>query len=75
MSKISVKVDFMAGTTIKEAISEAKDKAILWDVAYINFNFNGTSVSVGKNCNVLKSAEQWSDGIENGGTRFVFNWQ
>lgn len=73
MSKITMKVEFMAGTGIKQAIAEAKDKAIQWDVAYIEFNFNGTRVSVGKRCNVLKSAEQWLDGISKDETSFCFN--
>lgn len=46
MSKMSVEVEFLAGTSFEDAVKEAKDKAILWDVAYVVFDFNGVHVSV-----------------------------
>ncbi len=46
MSNMTVKVEFLAGTDIKDAIEEAHQKAVKWDVAYVCFNFNGVSVSV-----------------------------
>ena len=54
MSKITIKVDFLAGTDLKDAITEAKQKACFWDVAYVKFNFNGTRFSVSQRADVDK---------------------
>jgi len=43
-SNMCVDVEFLAGTSIGDAISEAKYKCFLWGVAYVKFNFNGVSV-------------------------------
>lgn len=48
MSCMCINVELLAGTSIEDAAAEAKAKAIAFDVAYIQFNFNGVSVSVGK---------------------------
>ena len=54
MSKMSVNVEFLCGTDVKEAIQEAKLKASLWNVAYVCFKFNGKSFSVSRNADVIK---------------------
>lgn len=59
MSKMSVHVEFLCGTDIKEAIQEAKLKASLWNVAYVCFKFNGKSFSVSRNADVDEMVEDF----------------
>lgn len=59
MSKMSVNVEFLCGTDVKEAIQEAKLKASLWDVAYVCFKFNGKSFSVSCNADVDEMVEDF----------------
>jgi len=54
MSKITVKVSFLAGTEVKDAITEAKQKACFWDVAYVTFSFNGVRFSISQRADVDK---------------------
>lgn len=58
MSKITMNVEFLAGTDISEAIAEAKQKALQWDVAYVCFKFNGVSVSVSKKADLCDMREE-----------------
>ena len=62
MSNIEIKVEFMAGTEIKDAIAEAKEKAILWQVAYVCFDFNGQSFSIGKTADIHEVLEEYNQG-------------
>lgn len=52
MSNMTIKVDFLAGTDLRDAVAEAKEKARYFKVAYINFNFNGTSFSIGATADI-----------------------
>lgn len=52
MSNISIEVEFLAGTSFHVACTEARNKAIEWDVAYIKFDFNGVRVSVGQKATI-----------------------
>ena len=52
MSKITIRVEFLAGTDFRSAAAEAKEKADTWGVAYITFDFNGTRVSVSQKANI-----------------------
>ena len=52
MSKMAIEVEFLAGTDIKDAIEEAKQKAEKLDLAYVKFDFNGVSFCIGQNANV-----------------------
>ena len=61
MSKMSVNVEFLCGTDVKEAIQEAKLKASLWDVAYVCFKFNGKSFSVSPNADVARMLTEFDD--------------
>lgn len=49
MSSIAIKVEFLAGTDFADAVSEAKDKALKWDVAFVAFDFNGIKCSISRN--------------------------
>jgi len=61
MSKMSVNVEFLCGTDVKEAIQEAKLKASLWNVAYVCFKFNGKSFSVSRNADVARMLTEFDD--------------
>lgn len=61
MSNITIEVEFLAGTSIEQAIGEAKIKASLWNVAYVKFNFNGVKISVKQNTDVEKTVKKFMD--------------
>ena len=56
---ICINVEFLPGTSVEEAVAEAKEKALAWDVAYVKFNFNGASFSIGRNCDVYAAVEEY----------------
>lgn len=49
MSNFVISVEVLAGTSIEEAVQEAKDLCIRLGVAYVMFRFNGIEFSVGAN--------------------------
>jgi hypothetical protein len=51
-SNICITVTFLAGTDIDKAIIEAKEKAILWNVAFVCFDFNNINCSISQTCDV-----------------------
>ena len=59
MSNMTIKVDFLAGTSVRQAIAEAKQKAIDLDVAYIVFDFNGSTISVRKHTDVDEAVDDF----------------
>ncbi len=58
-SNITIKVEFLVGTEVETAVAEAKQKAKLWQVAYIAFDFNGASFSIGANADVEEVIAEW----------------
>jgi hypothetical protein len=52
MSNLSINVDVLAGTSIEQAITEAKDLAQRMELAFVTFNFNGVHMSVGRGADV-----------------------
>lgn len=50
-SNMTVKVEFLAGTSIEGAVQEAIQKAGLWSVAYVSFKFNGVNMNIRANTN------------------------
>lgn len=58
-SNITIKVEFLAGTEIKDAVREAKQKAKLWQVAYVEFDFNGANFCIGANADVEDVVAEW----------------
>ena len=66
MSNMIIKVEFLAGTNIKDAVEEAKQKAEKLDLAYVEFDFNGISFSIGRNADVLDVWDQYQAGIQAG---------
>lgn len=60
MSQMTVKVEFLAGTDIKDALREAKQKAILWQVCFVEFSFNDVEFSVSPNADLHEMEERWN---------------
>ena len=64
-SNMTINVGFLAGTSLEDAIHEAKGKAGDMDVAYICFRFNGARFSIGRNTDIESMIEQWDDDASN----------
>lgn len=56
---MTINAEFLAGTDIKQAIQEAKEKALEFGFAYVKFNFNGVSFSIGRNCDVIAATNEY----------------
>ena len=52
MSNFSINVEVLAGTSIEQAIVEAKDLAQRMNLAFVKFNFNGVHMSVSRSADV-----------------------
>jgi hypothetical protein len=52
MNKMELRVSFPVGTSMVEAVEESKNKAIMLDVAYVVFDFNGITISISKDANI-----------------------
>lgn len=60
-SNMIINVEFLAGTDIKQAVDEAKQKAGDLDVAYICFRFNGTNFSIGRHADTDDVLDEWKN--------------
>lgn len=58
-SNITIDIEFLQGTDLKDAVEEAKAKALMWDVAYVQFSFNGYAFAIGRNADVLRVLEKY----------------
>lgn len=63
MVMVSMEVEFGAGTAIADAVAEAKRRAIMWEVSFIKFNFNGISMSIGPGANVKNACDAFSEAL------------
>jgi hypothetical protein len=61
MSNMTIKVDLMPGTLLSQAINEAKQMASKLDVAYIEFNFNGTKFLISRTADMDKTFNNWQN--------------
>jgi len=71
MSNISMQVEFLAGTSIEDAVAEAKAFAIKLDIAYVKFDFNGVSMSIGQKANIQNAVKAFHDSIKKEKFKFV----
>ena len=56
MSSMEIKVSFLAGTDIKEAVQQSLDMLqLLPMLAYVKFDFNGLSAAVNRNSRVTEN--------------------
>lgn len=73
MSRFTLNVEILAGTSIGDAIEEAKTKCRMFDLAYVCFKFNGVSASIGQDADVSKGVEKFEKALEEGRKFFVEN--
>lgn len=59
MSKMILAVEFLPGTLFLTAITEAKEKAEIFDVAYIKFDFNGTRILIGQGADLDRAERDY----------------
>ena len=52
MSNLSINVEVLTGTSVEQAIVEAKDLAQRMDLAFVKFTFNGVRMSVSRDADV-----------------------
>jgi hypothetical protein len=52
MNKMELHVSFPHGTSLVQAVEESKNKAIMLDLAYVVFDFNGITISISKDANI-----------------------
>lgn len=62
MSNITIKAEFLAGTSFKAAIAEARDLSRRMSVAYVEFQFNGVTCNIGQDADLLLAEEDYRDG-------------
>jgi|FLOH01.1.fsa_nt_gi hypothetical protein len=62
--KMSITVEFLAGTDIETAIKEATCFAEKLGLAYVKFNFNGIGFSVGRNADIKKGISAYYQATE-----------
>lgn len=63
-SNICVNVEFLAGTSIEQAVNEAIQKSILWQVAYVKFNFNGVRMSIKQTTNLIEAVDKFHEALK-----------
>lgn len=61
---MSIRVEFLAGTDIRQAIIEAKRFAHKHDLAYTIFKFNGKKFSIGANASIEEAVSQYHSDFE-----------
>jgi len=61
MSNINIKIEFMAGTCIKGSFIEARDLARRMCVAYVCYDFNGISCSIGQDADIDYCMAQYKE--------------
>ena len=64
MSNISIDVEMLGGTTVNNAVVEAKALAKKLEVAYVCFDFNGQKLSIGSNVDVKKVVKQYHNHVQ-----------
>lgn len=61
MSRFTMELKVLAGTSIEDVVEEAKKKAALFDLAYVEFSFNGVQLSIGRNADVEYVVQQYDE--------------
>jgi hypothetical protein len=58
MNKMELHVSFPNGTSLVQAVEESKNKAIMLDLAYVVFDFNGITISISQEANTTYIEKQ-----------------
>lgn len=59
MSNIIINVEFLAGTSVAQAVVEARTLAIQNDLAFVKFEFNGIPFSISQRADVDDCVKQY----------------
>lgn len=59
MSNIIINVEFLAGTSVAQAVIEARSLAIRNDLAFVKFKFNGIPFSISQRADVDDCVKQY----------------
>lgn len=59
MSNIIINVEFLAGTSVAQAVTEARTLAIQNDLAFVKFKFNGIPFSISQRADVDDCVKQY----------------
>lgn len=73
MSSLTLEVECMAGTSIRKCIEDALELCQKLDIGYVKFNFNGTKISVGQDCDVKEALEYWNKNGSFSKPYYIFN--
>lgn len=60
-SNMCLNVEFLAGTSLEDALTEAKNKACKFELAYVYFDFNGTTFSVRESGDIEDAIEKFAE--------------
>ena len=63
-SNMEISVGFLAGTSIEDAFTEAKEYAIKNNLAYIRFEFNGINCAISQRADVERAKEKFLDALK-----------
>ena len=64
MSRMCLKVSFLPGTTLEEAIADAIEKARKLDIAFVEFSFNGVHFAISRTSDINKEIEYYLNNIK-----------
>ena len=63
-SNMEIGVGFLAGTSIEDACTEAKEYAIKNNLAYVRFEFNGINCAISQRADIDKAKEKFLDALK-----------
>lgn len=73
MTNMISRVEFLAGTSVKQAVYEARTLARANNLAYVKFDFNGVSFSVSQKADPDKCEQLYNEVRMSGDDKWVIN--
>lgn len=71
-SNMEVHVNFLAGTSIEDACTEANAYAVKNNLAIVRFDFNGVTCGISQRCDVLKACEKFHEALKDSSNHKFF---
>lgn len=71
MSHITMNIEFLAGTSILDAVTEARNLCRRMNIALVCFDFNGVKMSISQNCCVSIVAEKFHKALNSNKLKVV----
>lgn len=69
-SNMEMTVGFLAGTSIQDACTEAKEFAIKFNLSFCRFDFNGVKCSISQNSDVDVACEKFLAALDKNQHKF-----